>query len=135
MTLAALTGALAVPATFQVMVCALVQATPAAGEVTTKGPALVVTVTCISEEAVAPALAEMSRAVTRKFSVRLAVGNISPGVMVWLSTSDNCGKVRAGLAVGLKDRNKGLPPLSGVDRKSTRLNSSHLGISYAVFCL
>src|SRR5262245_64202993 len=27
------------------------------------------------------------------------------------------------------------PPLSGPDRKSTRLNSSHLGISYAVFCL
>src|SRR5947199_6149936 len=25
--------------------------------------------------------------------------------------------------------------LSGQDRKSTRLNSSHLGISYAVFCL
>src|SRR5438045_6310364 len=25
--------------------------------------------------------------------------------------------------------------LGGVDRKSTRLNSSHLGISYAVFCL
>src|SRR5258705_876635 len=25
--------------------------------------------------------------------------------------------------------------LSGADRKSTRLNSSHLGISYAVFCL
>src|SRR5262245_268695 len=24
--------------------------------------------------------------------------------------------------------------LQGVDRKSTRLNSSHLGISYAVFC-
>ena len=89
MTLAALTGALAVPATFQVMVCALVQATPAAGEVTTKGPALVVTVTCISEEAVAPALAEMSRAVARKFSVRLTVGNISPGVVVWLRISDN----------------------------------------------
>src|SRR5436853_4125256 len=29
-----------------------------------------------------------------------------------------------------------LPDLSaGEDRKSTRLNSSHLGISYAVFCL
>src|SRR5438045_8158023 len=28
-----------------------------------------------------------------------------------------------------------LPPTSGTDRKSTRLNSSHLGISYAVFCL
>src|SRR5258705_6191482 len=27
------------------------------------------------------------------------------------------------------------PPRGGVDRKSTRLNSSHLGISYAVFCL
>src|SRR5471030_2909543 len=26
------------------------------------------------------------------------------------------------------------PPICG-DRKSTRLNSSHLGISYAVFCL
>src|ERR1039458_6631650 len=27
------------------------------------------------------------------------------------------------------------PPASPGDRKSTRLNSSHLGISYAVFCL
>src|SRR5947199_3212338 len=26
-------------------------------------------------------------------------------------------------------------PIIGGDRKSTRLNSSHLGISYAVFCL
>src|SRR5205814_6069398 len=26
-------------------------------------------------------------------------------------------------------------PASPIDRKSTRLNSSHLGISYAVFCL
>src|ERR1035441_10941878 len=30
-------------------------------------------------------------------------------------------------------RGEVLPPVS--DRKSTRLNSSHLGISYAVFCL
>src|SRR5437899_8140165 len=29
----------------------------------------------------------------------------------------------------------GRPPRRAVDRKSTRLNSSHLGISYAVFCL
>src|SRR5256885_8195818 len=28
-----------------------------------------------------------------------------------------------------------LPPGTGLDRKSTRLNSSHLVISYAVFCL
>src|SRR5207253_9455267 len=27
-----------------------------------------------------------------------------------------------------------LPGVSGVDRKSTRLNSSHVAISYAVFC-
>src|SRR5437899_8080320 len=27
------------------------------------------------------------------------------------------------------------PPKKSTDRKSTRLNSSHLGISYAVFCL
>src|SRR5699024_12776328 len=26
-------------------------------------------------------------------------------------------------------------PLAGLDRKSTRLNSSHVSISYAVFCL
>src|SRR5205814_6253309 len=34
--------------------------------------------------------------------------------------------------------NEGVAPVSlklGIDRKSTRLNSSHLGISYAVFCL
>src|SRR3712207_8018431 len=28
-----------------------------------------------------------------------------------------------------------VPQTSGVDRKSTRLNSSHANISYAVFCL
>src|SRR5437899_9240454 len=28
-----------------------------------------------------------------------------------------------------------VPPRARRDRKSTRLNSSHLGISYAVFCL
>src|SRR5207249_8807923 len=29
----------------------------------------------------------------------------------------------------------GIAGLSGLDRKSTRLNSSHVSISYAVFCL
>src|SRR5690625_6967007 len=29
----------------------------------------------------------------------------------------------------------GFSPLTGLDRKSTRLNSSHVAISYAVFCL
>src|SRR5471030_3382873 len=34
-------------------------------------------------------------------------------------------------------RSSALPPraISSTDRKSTRLNSSHLGSSYAVFCL
>src|SRR5947199_6781637 len=32
-------------------------------------------------------------------------------------------------------KNAGLTVLAFLDRKSTRLNSSHLGISYAVFCL
>src|SRR5437899_5170323 len=31
--------------------------------------------------------------------------------------------------------NPGFPIYESIDRKSTRLNSSHLGISYAVFCL
>src|SRR5690625_6205545 len=30
---------------------------------------------------------------------------------------------------------RGLPPTSRIDRKSTRLNSSHVATSYAVFCL
>src|SRR6266700_6040820 len=37
-----------------------------------------------------------------------------------------------GLTIGGRDRTGG--PLT-VDRKSTRLNSSHVKISYAVFCL
>src|SRR5471030_3485168 len=35
----------------------------------------------------------------------------------------------------VRTTNRGSPPAIGRDRKSTRLNSSHLGISYAVFCL
>src|SRR5256885_11912977 len=43
------------------------------------------------------------------------------------------------LSAGRPRRQPGLfagrGPVAGVDRKSTRLNSSHLVISYAVFCL
>src|ERR1035438_1841802 len=45
----------------------------------------------------------------------------------------------AGKTVNVKLSNPSSAALSGrhqtTDRKSTRLNSSHLGISYAVFCL
>src|SRR5438034_1559920 len=45
----------------------------------------------------------------------------------------------ARLVVGLPVREHGAHPLAGrhsaTDRKSTRLNSSHTVISYAVFCL
>src|SRR5205814_10516360 len=41
------------------------------------------------------------------------------------------GRVAGAAPPGARSRSMGSPP----DRKSTRLNSSHLGISYAVFCL
>src|SRR5690625_5673439 len=48
----------------------------------------------------------------------------------------------AGLVVGVALNMAGMPevataikPIGDLDRKSTRLNSSHVDISYAVFCL
>src|SRR5699024_12352157 len=35
----------------------------------------------------------------------------------------------------LRARGEAIKGIKGVDRKSTRLNSSHVSISYAVFCL
>src|SRR5262245_2630591 len=43
-----------------------------------------------------------------------------------------------GIMWKINDENSGMRkrlPIDALDRKSTRLNSSHLGISYAVFCL
>src|SRR3712207_7698023 len=45
------------------------------------------------------------------------------------------GGVRAGGQEGLLDDPAQVVPRHHVDRKSTRLNSSHANISYAVFCL
>src|SRR5256885_9922195 len=42
---------------------------------------------------------------------------------------------RADRGVRLGERQRRLEPVEEQDRKSTRLNSSHLVISYAVFCL
>src|SRR5205814_10191260 len=52
------------------------------------------------------------------------------GEKIWTSYADfaEYGFLVARSVPGSKRR-------QGIDRKSTRLNSSHLGISYAVFCL
>src|SRR5207253_11246011 len=42
---------------------------------------------------------------------------------------------RADTAIGPGIKVASLIDLAGLDRKSTRLNSSHVAISYAVFCL
>src|SRR5207249_5516448 len=42
---------------------------------------------------------------------------------------------RSGEATPRSRVHRGAGPRGGVDRKSTRLNSSHVSISYAVFCL
>src|SRR5205814_9573297 len=46
-------------------------------------------------------------------------------------TCDGAGSLSLGLLTGSGNL---IQAGSGTDRKSTRLNSSHLGISYAVFC-
>src|SRR5690625_5996848 len=47
-----------------------------------------------------------------------------------LSVDDLVSKMYVGLDLTLRDKQQSLK-----DRKSTRLNSSHVAISYAVFCL
>src|SRR5256885_3241019 len=48
----------------------------------------------------------------------------------WLELGEGLSPVRVIVA-----RHPAPPPGKDIDRKSTRLNSSHLVISYAVFCL
>src|SRR5256885_5059958 len=43
--------------------------------------------------------------------------------------------VAARIVAAILSRQNGVEQLHALDRKSTRLNSSHLVISYAVFCL
>src|SRR5256885_9931987 len=57
------------------------------------------------------------------FSIAQAAG-------IWLQKSNET----PAAAIGMDTRRSG-PMLEAADRKSTRLNSSHLVISYAVFCL
>src|SRR5262245_63138597 len=55
----------------------------------------------------------------------VSVGSLQQGQLVVVSRG-----VDSSLALSAPSQES-----EGIDRKSTRLNSSHLGISYAVFCL
>src|SRR2546426_7221637 len=83
---------------------------------------------CASRLAPAAAMPTQRRA-RRLFmvfsSTRRARGWVPPARVHWLEM--RAGPVRRGQIFGVDDL--------GGDRKSTRLNSSHLVISYAVFCL
>src|SRR5437899_10144509 len=61
------------------------------------------------------------------FAVHLLIERFPPGVRRWVFAAHYATIAAFGLVVAVFGWQ--------VDRKSTRLNSSHLGISYAVFCL
>src|SRR5256885_7227853 len=68
-------------------------------------------------------------------------GGAAPPVRIAVATTHDVpmvartlGTVLANSTVTVKPQIDG-PLLAAIDRKSTRLNSSHLVISYAVFCL
>src|SRR5205814_9405035 len=73
-----------------------------------------------------------------KLSQRIYLGLLLGAALpVWSQVSNSPSQPVAAYGEGTgaentDDRMVAPPP---VDRKSTRLNSSHLGISYAVFCL
>src|SRR5262245_62679482 len=60
-----------------------------------------------------------------EIAVRIAVNRVPEGAK----------QAGALLGAGRHDPNDSIVVSRLADRKSTRLNSSHLGISYAVFCL
>src|SRR5436853_4218911 len=62
-----------------------------------------------------------------------ATASGSCGAKRWMAASKAAPGAAPGAAFGAAAGT--LRGGSGIDRKSTRLNSSHLGISYAVFCL
>src|SRR5205814_10638598 len=66
------------------------------------------------------------RIASRRVSGMLAFGRFSGTLPFGLSSGD---------CVPLTRRQREILDFIAGDRKSTRLNSSHLGISYAVFCL
>src|SRR5690554_7483228 len=67
-----------------------------------------------------------ARGLKRRVSCHLPIANkVAPHAGAWIETCEN----------KTLDESLSVAPHAGADRKSTRLNSSHVRISYAVFCL
>src|SRR5699024_12440014 len=66
---------------------------------------------------------------------RVGVGGLRPGRTRDRGTSPRGPRAGGARAGDGPCRRATLPALGYADRKSTRLNSSHVSISYAVFCL
>src|SRR5699024_12667802 len=78
-------------------------------------------------------LAALAPSDTMEFDVRIVGGSTSAG---W-NTTDQTGTLTLVEALSYTPvlEAETTPVIDGEDRKSTRLNSSHVSISYAVFCL
>src|ERR1035438_10581931 len=64
------------------------------------------------------------------------VASVVPNSSITVYGSPNAGLLQSALdCAGLPSHQPNRTLNTVIDRKSTRLNSSHLGISYAVFCL
>src|SRR5436309_11580034 len=82
--------------------------------------------------AAARALADQGVAV---FLTYLRLGPDDPGVQATGLASYAIARAQAGESVAEAIKGAGGRAAAWADRKSTRLNSSHVKISYAVFCL
>src|ERR1039458_8549723 len=81
-------------------------------------------------EGIMPSTRQPSEATKAEMSSQTAActaGSRTMPFLAWARPASNCGLISAMSCAG------GFAKAS--ERKSTRLNSSHLGISYAVFCL
>src|SRR3712207_8988143 len=66
---------------------------------------------------------------------RIGLGVHPNHVTLWERGQEGTGKLPGGLARSAPDNVEEMAEPQPRDRKSTRLNSSHANISYAVFCL